>query len=30
MMVPGSFHGTRASGVTPVVEIPWSIETAVW
>jgi hypothetical protein len=30
MMVPGSFHGTRASGVTAVVEIPCSIDTAVW
>src|SRR5438105_3300626 len=26
----GSFHGTRASGTTPVVEIPCSMLTAVW
>ena len=30
MMAPGSFHGTRASGVTEVVEMPWSMDTAVW
>ncbi len=26
----GSFHGTRASGTTPSVEMPWSMLTATW
>jgi hypothetical protein len=26
----GSFHGTRASGMTPVVEMPCSIDTPIW
>jgi hypothetical protein len=30
MSSAGSFHGTRASGMTGVVEIAWSIVTAVW
>ena len=30
MMWAGSFHGTRAKGITPVVEIAWSMVTAVW
>jgi hypothetical protein len=30
MIQAGSRHGTRASGTTPVVEIPWSIVTATW
>ena len=24
------FHGTRARGMTPVVEMPWSIDTPIW
>ena len=27
MMRAGSFHGIRASGMTSVVEMPWSIDT---
>ena len=30
MMWAGSFQGTRANGITLVVEIAWSIVTAVW
>src|SRR5439155_9116746 len=30
MSSAGSFQGTRASGMTGVVEIAWSIVTAVW
>ena len=30
MMRAGSFQGTRASGTTPVVEMPCSIDTATW
>jgi hypothetical protein len=29
-MCAGSFHGTRTSGVTLVVEIPCSIVTITW
>ena len=30
MIRAGSLHGTRASGTTPVVEMPCSMLTAVW
>ena len=29
-MIPGSFHGTRTTGVPPESSMAWIMETEVW